>query len=364
MKVCLLGPTAYAGQAQRFGTWPVPPEQCDAETAAKSYELQLNQFQLADELGFDWVSMSEHHYAPGLMTPNPIVMAAAASQRTKNVRLAVLGPLMPLTNPVRVAEEIAMLDSISGGRAVVLPLRGTPNEHLTYSVDGKASPVTRELTQEGTLLMMKAWQETQPFPWRGKHFSFEHVSVWPRVLQKPHPPVFFSGNSTESIEFAAANHLNLAIGFAPAPQVAKHVEHYKKCAAAAGWEPTNENVLFRARALVSPDDEMARDIVTKAREAMAARMARATGTNYGPSATAEAPRNTPGATPGEGGGAPGVAGFQFYGTPKTIVGQVKAYQEAGVGIIDVAFAGDAYGPGGTVKSLQAFAEVLPELRAM
>jgi alkanesulfonate monooxygenase SsuD/methylene tetrahydromethanopterin reductase-like flavin-dependent oxidoreductase (luciferase family) len=262
-----------------------------------------------------------------------------------------------------------MLDSISGGRVVVLPLRGTPNEHLTYSIHGKASPVTRELTQEGTLLMMKAWRESTPFSWRGEHFAFEHVSVWPRPVQEPHPPVFFSGNSTESIEFAAANRLSLAIGFAPAPQVAKHVAHYKQCAANAGWTPTHENVLFRARALVSPDDEQANQIVERARAAIAARMARATGTNYGPSHTAEAPRNTPGEAPqrpapGEGGGAPGVAGFQFYGTPKTIVEQVKLYREAGVGIIDTAFAGDAYGRGGTVKALNAFAEVLPEIRAL
>jgi len=338
----------------------VPPEQCDRETAATSFRIQLDQFQLVDELGFDWISMSEHHFAPGLMTPNPIVLAAAASQRTKNVKIALLGPLMPLTNPVRVAEEVAMLDSISGGRVVVLPLRGTPNEHLTYSIDGKASPVTREITQEGTLLMMKALREPQPFSWRGDHFSFEHVSVWPRPVQEPHPPVFFSGNSMESIEFAAANRLNLAIGFAPVAQVAKHVTHYRECAAAAGWMPTNDNVLYRARALVAPDDEQAQAIVDAARAAIMQRMARATGTNYGPSAQAEAPRNTP----GEGGGAPGVAGFQFFGTPKTIVNQVRAYHEAGVGIIDVAFAGDAYGRGGTVKALNAFAEVLPELQAM
>jgi alkanesulfonate monooxygenase SsuD/methylene tetrahydromethanopterin reductase-like flavin-dependent oxidoreductase (luciferase family) len=333
---------------------------CDRETAATSYKIQLEQFQLADELGFDWISVSEHHYAPGLMTPNPIVMAAAASQRTKNVRIAVLGPLMPLTNPVRVAEEIAMLDSISGGRAVVLPLRGTPNEHLTYTVDGKASPVTREITQEGTLLMMKAWREEKPFSWRGTHFSFEHVSVWPRVLQQPHPPVFFSGNSEESLSFAAANRLNLAIGFAPAPQVAKHVNLYKEKAAAAGWTPTNENVLFRARALVAPDDEQANAIVDRTRAAMAERMSRAQGTNYGPSHQAEAPSRPA----GEGGGAPGVAGFQFYGTPKTILGQVAAYRDAGVGIIDVAFAGDAFGRGGTHKSLEAIAEIIPALHAM
>jgi alkanesulfonate monooxygenase SsuD/methylene tetrahydromethanopterin reductase-like flavin-dependent oxidoreductase (luciferase family) len=175
--------------------------------------------------------------------------------------------------------------------------------------------------------------------------------------------VFFSGNSPESIQFAAANRLNLAIGFAAAPQVAKHVAMYREHAAAAGWTPTNENVLFRARALVAPEDEQAQAIVERARAAMAARFAqRAEGTSYGPSATAEAPRPT--APAGEGGGAPGVAGFQFYGTPKTIIEQVRAYHEAGVGIIDVAFAGDAYGRGGTVKALQAIAEVLPDLHAM
>jgi alkanesulfonate monooxygenase SsuD/methylene tetrahydromethanopterin reductase-like flavin-dependent oxidoreductase (luciferase family) len=169
----------------------------------------------------------------------------------------------------------------------------------------------------------------------------------------------------ESIEFAAANRLNLAIGFAPAPQVAKHIAHYKACAAKAGWKPTEENVLFRCRTLVAEDDEQANAIVDRARAAFTQRMAalapaRAEGTNYGPSATAEAPRQQP----GEGGGAPGVAGFQFYGTPKTIVEQVRTYREAGVGIIDSAFAGDAFGRGGTVKALQAFADVLPDLQAM
>lgn len=361
MKLCLLGPTAYAGAVDRRAAWPVPSDLCDRETASKSFEIQLAQFQLADELGFDWVSVSEHHYAPGLMTPNPIVMAAAASQRTKQVRIAVLGPLMPLTNPVRVAEEISMLDAISGGRAVVLPLRGTPNEHKTYSLDGKAPPFTREITQEGTRLMLRAWTDPGPFSWRGEHFNFEHVSLWPRPLQDPHPPVFFSGNSDESIEFAAANRLGIAIGFAPVAQVAKHIARYRECCAAAGWTPSSEHVLYRARALVAPDDKQANAIVDRARAAMAAaRATRAEGTNYGPSAQAEAPRQPP----GEGGGAPGVAGFQFFGTPRTILGQMKPFHEAGVGVLDVAFAGDAYGRGGTVKALNAIAEIIPEIHAL
>jgi alkanesulfonate monooxygenase SsuD/methylene tetrahydromethanopterin reductase-like flavin-dependent oxidoreductase (luciferase family) len=286
--------------------------------------------------------MSEHHYAPGLMTPNPLVLAGAASQRTKNVKIALLGPLIPLTNPIRVAEEIAMLDAISGGRTVALFLRGTANEHLTYTTDGVADPNTREITQEGVHLILKAWTEPQPFSWRGKHFSFQHVSVWPRTLQEPHPPVFYSGNSIESVQFAAENHLNLAIGFAPPARVAEHVRHYRACAARAGWEPGNESVLYRARALVTADDDDAAAILQR----------------------------TPGARPqgaagaGEGGGNPGAAGYQFFGTPQTIVRQILPYHEAGVGILDIAFSGDGFDRRGTRRAMQAFAEVMPQIRAL
>jgi alkanesulfonate monooxygenase SsuD/methylene tetrahydromethanopterin reductase-like flavin-dependent oxidoreductase (luciferase family) len=356
MKVCLLGPAAYIGRVER-PSWPVPSEQCDPETAAASYRVQLDQYQLADELGFDWVSVSEHHYAPGLMTPNPVVLAAAASQRTQRVKLALLGPLMPLSNPVRVAEEVAMLDSISGGRVVVLFLRGTPNEQTTYSPEGHAEADTRGITQEATRLILKAWQERDPFSWHGEHFSFENVSVWPRTLQQPHPPAFYSGNSLESIEFAAANRLNLAIGFAPVAHVAENVRRYLECASASGWTPTHENVLYRARALIAPSDDEAAAIAARTRAAMARfAAARQTGDGH-PSTTEQRPR-------GEGGGAPNMAGYQFFGTPKTIVDQVTAYREAGVGIIDIAFSGEAYGRGGTRRALHEFAEVLPLIQAM
>jgi alkanesulfonate monooxygenase SsuD/methylene tetrahydromethanopterin reductase-like flavin-dependent oxidoreductase (luciferase family) len=356
VKVCLLGPAAYVGRVDRPG-WPVPNERCDPETAATSYRIQLEQYQLADELGFDWVSISEHHYAPGLMTPNPVVLAAAASQRTTRVKIALLGPLMPLSNPVRVAEEVAMLDSISGGRVVVLFLRGTPNEQSTYSSDGRAAADTRGITQEATLLILKAWQEREPFSWHGEHFSFEHVSVWPRTLQEPHPPAFYSGNSQESIEFAAANHLNLAIGFAPVAQVAANVRLYVERAADAGWTPTHDNVLYRARALVANSDDEAAAITERTRAAMARTASGGAGHPAPSGATSHRP-------PGEGGGAPNMIGYQFFGTTKTIVEQVAVYREVGVGIVDLAFSGEAFGRGGTRRALHEFAEVLPSIQAL
>ncbi len=326
-----------------FRGWPVPPELCDRETASHSFKAVLDQFQLADELGFDWVSVSEHHYAPGLMTPNATVLAAAASQRTKNARIAVLGPLMPLANPVRVAEEIAMLDSINGGRTVVLFLRGVSNEHRTYTADGEAPPNTRELTQEAAQLVLKAWTEPQPFSWHSENFNFQHISVWPRPLQDPYPPVFYSGNSEESIAFAAKHRMNLAIGFAPLPVVAKHIAMYREQAAAAGWTPGPESVLYRARLLVTDDDEQAQSIIGRM--------------------TPRSP-STGQALGGAGGGNPGAGGFQFFGTPGTIVEQVRGFHDAGVGVLDVAFSGIAYGRGGTKRAMERFAGALREIQGM
>src|SRR3546814_19525171 len=83
----------------------------------------------AEKLGFDWVSVSEHHYAPYQMTPNPKIMASAIIQRTSKVRIALLGPLVPLKNTVSRAEEVALLDAMNSGRVDMQLRRGHPSEH-------------------------------------------------------------------------------------------------------------------------------------------------------------------------------------------------------------------------------------------
>jgi alkanesulfonate monooxygenase SsuD/methylene tetrahydromethanopterin reductase-like flavin-dependent oxidoreductase (luciferase family) len=337
MKTCFLGTGGYTGQVSERA-WPVPPEQCDRDEAARSMATAVRQYKLAEEVGFDWVSISEHHYAPGLMTPNPAILAAAVSQQTSRVKIALLGPLVPLINPVRSAEEIAMLDALSDGRMVVLFLRGTPNEHATY---GTNPGETREITQEGVELILRAWTEPQPFSWEGRFFRFRTVSVWPRTVQDPHPPVFYSGNSEESAIFAGRMGLSLAIGFAPPPKVKEQVDIYKRAARGAGWEPTNDNVLYRGRMIIADTDSEANEIAERLR--------------------ARAPATTPtGAPGGAGGGDPtaGVAGVQFVGGVDAVVRKAQALHEAGVGIIDVAVAG-----GGMTRSMELFGrKFVPALR--
>jgi alkanesulfonate monooxygenase SsuD/methylene tetrahydromethanopterin reductase-like flavin-dependent oxidoreductase (luciferase family) len=337
MKTCFLGTGGYTGRVAVRG-WPVPPELCDREEAAKSMATAIRQYRMAEEAGFDWVSISEHHYAPGLMTPNPAVLAAAVSQQTSRVKIALLGPLIPLANPVRTAEEIAMLDALSGGRMVVLFLRGTPNEHRTYGADPAE---TREMTQEGVKLILRAWTEPQPFSWEGRFFNFDTVSVWPRTVQDPHPQVFYSGNSDESAEFAGRMRLSVAIGFAPVEQVRRQVDIYKAAARSAGWEPSHDNVLYRGRMLIAETDAEAEAIAERQRVS-----------------APTAPGGTPG---GAGGGDPtaGVAGLQFKGGVDAVVGKAQALHDAGVGVIDVAFAG------GVTRSLALFGSRFVEpLRAI
>jgi alkanesulfonate monooxygenase SsuD/methylene tetrahydromethanopterin reductase-like flavin-dependent oxidoreductase (luciferase family) len=319
VKTCFLCPGSYIGKVA-MRAWPMPPELCDRQEAARSMDVAIQHAQWAEAAGFDWVSVSEHHYSPGLMTPNPIVLAAAMAQATSRVKIALLGPLVPLINPVRAAEEIAMLDAISHGRVVVLFLRGTPNEHQTY---GPNTADTREVTQEGVQLIRRAWTEPKPFNWTGKYFNFDTVSVWPRTVQDPHPPIFYSGNSDESARFAGLNGLSVAVGFAGLETVRRQVGIYKDAAREAGWEPTHDNVLFRGRMIVAEDDAAA--------EAMAQRIA--PGMRTSPVTGA--------ATPGAGGGDPtaGIAGIQFMGGPAAVIARARALQNAGVGILDVAVIG-------------------------
>ncbi len=216
-----------------------------------------------EELGFDWVSLSEHHYSPRILTPNTAVSASYIAARSKRIKIAVLGPIVSQSNPVQVAEELAMLDTLSQGRLIVGMLRGTTNEYLTFDLNPAEA---RERTTEGMELILKAWTEPQPFGWQGRHFQFRTVSVWPRPLQQPMPPTYSLGTSRESCEFAARHHIGLGVSFAPFAVVAKSTGYYREACARYGWEPTPEQMLYRANILLAGTDEEAQELLEEQRK--------------------------------------------------------------------------------------------------
>lgn len=336
MKVSYLAMTGYEGVAPGIEIWPAAPHHCDPAIAHQSVERTLDRCALADELGFDWVSVSEHHYAPYMMTPNPMIMAAAIAQRVRRATIALLGPLVPLNNPVRLAEEMAMLDVMTGGRLAILFLRGTPNEHHTYDTQGD----TRAMTQEGIDLILRAWREKEPFTWESEHYRFSTVSVWPRIVQQPHPIVFGSGNSPESIAFAASRRLGIAFSFAPLEVIGDWIALYRREAARHGWTPTPAHILYRGLGHIAPSDEQAGAEVGAFFSERAAEQARIQSrTMGGPPVNAL------------------ILEPYFLGGPATLAGRFAALRDIGVGVVDMVFIGGHALQSGAMRLFAA--EVLP-----
>jgi alkanesulfonate monooxygenase SsuD/methylene tetrahydromethanopterin reductase-like flavin-dependent oxidoreductase (luciferase family) len=135
MKVSFFETTRYQPPEPLKPEWPVPSGAYDREAGAQAFQGMIERLRVVEEVGFDWVSVSEHHYSPRILTPSPIVSAAFIAAHLKRLTIAVLGPIVPQSNPVRVAEELAMLDNMAQGRLVVGLLRGTTNEYLTYDLN-------------------------------------------------------------------------------------------------------------------------------------------------------------------------------------------------------------------------------------
>jgi alkanesulfonate monooxygenase SsuD/methylene tetrahydromethanopterin reductase-like flavin-dependent oxidoreductase (luciferase family) len=260
MKAALFTPSPYGAPVSRR-SWPVPITEYQDEIAARSLENSLEQFQLADECGFDWITLAEHHFAPLSLTPNPMVMAAAATQRVKRAKIALLGMNIPTINPVRTAEEFAMVDVLSGGRVIAGMLRGTSNEYVTYNTNPAES---RERFQEALDLIVKCWTEPQPFGWQGRYFEFRAISIWPRPLQKPHPPIYMSGSSPESAEFAARNKIKLGFAVTTLPLARQASAIYRSVANECGWDPEPDDIIYRVGIQIAPTEEKAKEMATAA----------------------------------------------------------------------------------------------------
>jgi alkanesulfonate monooxygenase SsuD/methylene tetrahydromethanopterin reductase-like flavin-dependent oxidoreductase (luciferase family) len=250
MKVTFYTRVPYAGAADRRG-WPAVPAAFDPEVGQASMDSALEAFEAADQLGFDWVTVAEHHYAPICLTPNPLVMAGALSQRVKRARIAVLGADIPILNPVRVAEEFAMLDNLTGGRIVAGLLRGIPTEYLTYGINTDES---RDRFEEALDLILHAWREPQPFGWMGRYYEYRTIALWPRPLQQPHPPVYMSGSSPEAAALAAR--MRVGVGFAATTldNAVESARQYRSHAESAGWTPGADHVLYRIQVHIGQTD--------------------------------------------------------------------------------------------------------------
>ena len=182
-------------------TW-LPNELFEPKHGSELYNRYLDELVLADKLGFDGVCVNEHHQnAYGLM-PSPNLMASILARQTKNVKIAVVGNALPFYNPpTRVAEEMAMIDVISGGRLIAGLVVGGGPEYYSFTINPTHA---RTMYAEALDLVLRAWTEPGPFEHYGEHWKLKYVNPWPKPIQQPHPPVWIPGaGSKETIEFVA-----------------------------------------------------------------------------------------------------------------------------------------------------------------
>ena len=201
MKVCFFHLMPYQDLPSDFeenyrSAWVDAPNSLfDPESCQDYYDDYLEELQFADTVGFDGVCVNEHHNnAYGLM-PSPNLIASVLSRTTSNGALIVLGNSLALYQPpVRVAEEMAMLDVMSKGRLVAgFPVGTSMDTTLSYG----QTPITlREKHSEAHDLIMKAWSNREPFIFNGKYNQLRYVNIWPRPLQQPHPPVWIPGSGS------------------------------------------------------------------------------------------------------------------------------------------------------------------------
>ncbi len=244
---------SYAG-SDHGTSWPASPSSCNAEESQATYSLALDQCAAALDAGFDSLNFAEHHYSPKQLTPNPIIFAAVAGQRFPDTKIGVFGTNAPINNPVRVAEEYAMLDNLLAGRLRIAMLRGTPNEYLTYFDNPWES---REKSEEATLLLKACWTEPEPFGWEGRYYRYRNIAVWPRVVQTPCPRILISANSPDGAVFAGTHGFDIGFSYLSIDKCRTHIDLYHASAAAAGWQPTSDNVQYRHWIWVDDTDEEA-----------------------------------------------------------------------------------------------------------
>jgi alkanesulfonate monooxygenase SsuD/methylene tetrahydromethanopterin reductase-like flavin-dependent oxidoreductase (luciferase family) len=255
MKFSVFNGMPYGSVREHADRWPVPNELYEPEQALKAVAECLEEVELEDELGFDWIACAEHHYSPFSMVANVSVLASAMSQRVKRAKIAILGALIPLTgNPVRIAEEFAMIDNLTSGRLVAGLLRGAPYEYLVYNINPAES---RSRFEEAWELIFKAWTDLSPFGWEGEHYHYRNVSIWPRPVQQPTPPIFISGSSRDSGEFAARKHVGLGLAFTNRLAASEASRFYREKAAANNWEPTSEQIIYQVNVHVAETDQQA-----------------------------------------------------------------------------------------------------------
>ncbi len=200
--------------ASQFGSAPLSfgifdQVEWEDRPAGEVFEEHLRLVEYADDAGFYCYHVSEHHGTSLSLDTSPGILLAAASQRTKRIRLGPLVLALPYYNPYRLANEISMLDHLSGGRIEIGLGRGvSPLEAVYFGV--KNVEDSRAIYRESFDILLSAFT-SDVLNYDGEHFTYSDIPLWISPVQKPYPPLWFPSSNEESIPFTSKHGLNTVL---------------------------------------------------------------------------------------------------------------------------------------------------------
>ncbi len=214
-----------------------------SQSPVQRYRDTLDQAVYAEALGFESVWPVEQHFNPNLsILPSPLLMLAALAERTRTLRLGIAIVLLPLSHPVRVAEEIATLDVLSNGRVEFGIGRGSIPTHFTGF--GLNQAESRERMLESLEIILQAWT-SESLSFQGKFYHINDLSVVPKPVQQPHPPIRVAANSVDTFELMGqlGYPIFVAAQVNPFHKIREYLPLYRQARKAAGHpDPGGEDV--------------------------------------------------------------------------------------------------------------------------
>jgi alkanesulfonate monooxygenase SsuD/methylene tetrahydromethanopterin reductase-like flavin-dependent oxidoreductase (luciferase family) len=197
---------------------------------------ELEQIEWTEELGFDEIWLTEHHFIDYGLSVDPAALASAAASRTRRIRIGLAAAILPFHHPLRLAEQMALVDIISNGRLDVGVGRGNrPAEFRGYRV---AQEESRERFDEAVEIMQRAWTEDR-FSYHGRFFQVPEVSVIPKPMQRPHPPLYQVCVTKDGIENTALRGWPMlnSVLFGPVGQLVANRDIYVEALKKSGRSP-------------------------------------------------------------------------------------------------------------------------------
>ncbi len=249
----------------KFGHFCLPTFFPDVDGTTGSLMRQwLDLLGDSEALGFDSLWANEHHFdSYGGIIPSPPIMLSALAQRTKRVRLGTSIVVLPLHNPIEIAEQMAMIDNLSDGRVEL----GVGRGFVAYDYDrlGVTLEGAQDRLREELEVILKAWSG-EAFTHHGPHYRYDNLEVWPRPQQRPHPPVWISCSQTPaSFEWAGSQGYSIfTVAYRGVRSLIKNNRVYREAWKDAGHPANRHRIATHYQVVLSEDSREAKEIIRNA----------------------------------------------------------------------------------------------------